>query len=79
MELQILKRNASRTQETDWGRLFPIQSNIIEISVYCALSMLYTTVYPKVSGLSRQRTIGLQQQTLVEKQHKGLLRQNSLD
>jgi len=30
-------------------------------------------VYPKVSGLSRNK------QTLVEKQHKGLWHQNSLD
>jgi hypothetical protein len=35
-----------------------------------------TRVCPKVSGLSRQRN---KQQTLVEKQHKGLWRQNSLD
>jgi len=37
-----------------------------------------TKVYPKVSGLSRQRR-NKQQQTLVEKQRKGLWRQNSLD
>jgi len=34
------------------------------------------TAYPKVSGLSRQRN--KQQQTLVEKQTKGLWRQHSL-
>jgi hypothetical protein len=34
-------------------------------------------VYPKVSGLSQQQN--KQQQTLVEKQHKGLWQQNSLD
>jgi hypothetical protein len=38
-----------------------------------------TRVYPKVSGLGRDQNIRLQQQTLVEKQHKGLWRQNSLD
>jgi len=40
-----------------------------------------TRVYPKVSGLSRLRNtrIRLQQQTIVEKQHKELWRQNSLD
>jgi len=35
-------------------------------------------VYPNVSGLSRYRSIRLQQWALVEKQHKGLWRQNSL-
>jgi hypothetical protein len=46
----------------------------------------YTKVYPKVSGLSQQRKQQQQQQqqrqqqqTLVEKRHKGLWRQNSLD
>jgi hypothetical protein len=34
----------------------------------------YTRVYPKVPGLSRK-----QNQQLVEKQEKGLWRQNSLD
>jgi hypothetical protein len=38
-----------------------------------------TMVYPKVSGLSQQRNKQQQQQTLVEKQHKGLWRQNSLE
>jgi len=28
-------------------------------------------VYPKVSGLSRERNIRLQQETLIEKQHEG--------
>jgi hypothetical protein len=37
----------------------------------------YKRVYPKVSGLSRLRN--KEQQTLVEKQHKGLWRQNSLE
>jgi hypothetical protein len=38
-------------------------------------------VHPKVSGLSQQRNKQQQQQkqTLIEKQHKGLWRQNSLD
>jgi hypothetical protein len=39
-------------------------------------------MYPKVSGLSRQRNKQQQQQqqkTLVEKQHKGLWQQNSLE
>jgi hypothetical protein len=35
-------------------------------------------VYPKVFGLSRKRN-KQQQQTFVEKQHKGLWRQNSLN
>jgi hypothetical protein len=35
--------------------------------------------YPKVSGLSHNEIKQQQQQTLVEKQHKGLQRQNSLD
>jgi hypothetical protein len=38
-----------------------------------------TEVYPKVSGLSRKRNKQQQQQTLVEKQRKGLWRQNSLN
>jgi len=37
----------------------------------------YTRVYPKVSGLSRWQN--KQQQKPVEKQRKGLWRQNSLD
>jgi hypothetical protein len=37
-------------------------------------------MYPKVSGLSPQgNQQQQQQQTLFEKQHKGLWRQNSLD
>jgi hypothetical protein len=36
-------------------------------------------VYPKDSGLSQQQQQQQQQQTLVEKQHKVLWRQNSLD
>jgi hypothetical protein len=32
-------------------------------------SVRNTRVYPKVSGLSRERNIRLQQQTFVEKQH----------
>jgi hypothetical protein len=42
----------------------------------------YARVYPKVSGLSLYENIGVQQQqqkTQVEKQHKGLRRQNLLD
>jgi len=35
-------------------------------------------IYPKVSGLIRQQN-QQQQQTLAEKQHEGLLPQNSLD
>jgi hypothetical protein len=38
-----------------------------------------TRVYPKVSGLSRELNIRLPLTLLVEKQHKGLWRQNSLD
>jgi hypothetical protein len=38
-------------------------------------------MYPKVSGLSHKEKQQQQQQqsTIVEKQHKGLWRQNSLD
>jgi len=39
----------------------------------------YTRVYPKVSGLNRWRDIRLLLVFLVEKQHKSLWRQNSLD
>jgi hypothetical protein len=43
------------------------------------VTFLYRMVYPKVSGLSRQRNEQQQKYTLVEKQHKVLWRQNSLD
>jgi hypothetical protein len=44
---------------------------------------IHMRVYPKVSGLSqwqnKQQQQQQQQQTLIEKQHKGLWWQNSLD
>jgi len=39
----------------------------------------HTKVYPKVSGLSHNEIYGLSLVLLVEKQHKGLWRQNLLD
>jgi hypothetical protein len=39
----------------------------------------FTRAYPKISGLSRKWNIRLQQQTLAEKLHERLWRQNSLE
>jgi hypothetical protein len=53
------------------------QSTSLATEVLCATGELGYKVYSKVSGLSPKRN--KQQQTLVEKQRKGLWRQNSLD
>jgi hypothetical protein len=56
------------------SRFYRNNSGVVLVSL-----IQHRRVYPKVSGLSRQRNKQQQQQTLVEKQHKELWRQNPLD
>jgi hypothetical protein len=49
------------------------------VSSFISVPFEYMRVYPKVSGLSHNKIYAYNNKTLVEKQHKGLWRQNSLD